>query len=62
MRRFRRCLHPALEGRGIKNKRFKKIADPFDLAVALDNAATVFFLWLDAPERQFLPRRSGHHL
>jgi len=37
---------------GIKNKRFKKIAAPYDLAVALDSVLDAFLLlWLDAPER-----------
>lgn len=37
---------------GIRSKRFKKVADPFHLAVALDNAIDAFLLmWLDTPER-----------
>jgi TetR/AcrR family transcriptional regulator len=37
--------------RGIKNERFKKIADPYHLAVALDSVLDAFLLlWLDAPE------------
>ncbi len=37
---------------GIKNKRFKKIADPYHLAVALDSVINAFLLlWLEAPER-----------
>lgn len=36
---------------GIKNKRFKGIADPFHLAVALDSTLDAFLLlWLDAPD------------
>jgi AcrR family transcriptional regulator len=35
---------------GIKNKRFRKIADPFRLAVALDSMIDTFLLfWSDAP-------------
>jgi len=38
--------------RGIKNNRFKNIADPYFLAAALDSVLdTSFLLWLDAPER-----------
>lgn len=38
--------------RGIKNNRFKDIADPYFLAAALDSVLdTSFLLWLDAPER-----------
>jgi AcrR family transcriptional regulator len=41
---------------GIKNKRFKKIADPFNLAVAFDSVIDAFLLlWLDAPERHPYP-------
>ena len=41
---------------GIKNKRFKKIADPYHLAVALDSVVNAFLLlWLDAPERHPYP-------
>jgi AcrR family transcriptional regulator len=41
---------------GIKNKRFKNIADPFHLAVALDSAIDAFLLlWLDAPENHSFP-------
>jgi len=42
--------------KGIKRKRFKKIADPFYLAVALDSALDAFLLlWIDAPERYAYP-------
>jgi len=42
--------------RGIKNKRFKKIAKPYYLAVALDSVIDAFLLlWLDAPERHPYP-------
>jgi len=41
---------------GIKNKRFKKIAGPYYLAVALDSVLDAFLLlWLDAPERHPFP-------
>jgi AcrR family transcriptional regulator len=41
---------------GIKKKRFKKIADPFYLAVAMDSFLDAFLLlWLDAPERHPYP-------
>ncbi|MFZ1983603.1 MAG: TetR/AcrR family transcriptional regulator [Desulfatitalea sp.] len=41
---------------GIKGQRFKKIADPFYLAVALDSAVNAFLsLWLDAPENHPFP-------
>jgi hypothetical protein len=41
---------------GMKRKRFKKIADPYYLAVALDSLTNAFlFLWLEAPERYPYP-------
>ena len=41
---------------GIKKKRFKKIADPYLLAVALDSITRTFlFLWLDSPDRHPYP-------
>jgi len=41
---------------GIENRRFKEIADPFHLAVALDSIIDAFLLlWLDAPERHVFP-------
>jgi AcrR family transcriptional regulator len=41
---------------GIQKNRFKRIADPFFLAVALDGITTAFlFLWLQAPERHPYP-------
>lgn len=41
---------------GIKNKKFKNIADPFALAVALDSSIDAFLmLWLDAPEHHAYP-------
>jgi len=46
----------AIFASGIKNKRFKKIAGPYHLAVALDSALDAFLLlWLDAPERNPFP-------
>jgi len=46
----------AIFEKGIENKRFKEIADPFDLAVALDSALDAFLLlWLDEPERHPYP-------
>ena len=41
---------------GIENKRFKNIADPFHLAVALDSTVNAFLLlWVEAPERHPFP-------
>ena len=41
---------------GIKNKRFKKVADPYHLAVALDSVNNAFLLLsLDAPEHHPYP-------
>jgi len=41
---------------GIKSKKFKRIADPFSLAVALDSAIDGFLLlWLDTPEQHPYP-------
>ena len=41
---------------GIQNKRFRKVADPYYLAVALDSAIDAsLLLWLDAPERHPYP-------
>ena len=41
---------------GIKNQRFKKIADPYYLAVALASVIDAsLLLWLDAPERHPYP-------
>jgi AcrR family transcriptional regulator len=41
---------------GIRSKRFKRVADPFHLAVALDNVIDAFLLlWLDMPERYPYP-------
>jgi len=42
--------------KGIKRKRFKKIADPYHLAVAIDSLSNAFlFLWLEAPHRHPYP-------
>ncbi|RLA87933.1 MAG: TetR/AcrR family transcriptional regulator [Deltaproteobacteria bacterium] len=42
--------------RGIQKNRFKKIADPYHLAVALDSLTNAFlFLWLEAPEQHPYP-------
>jgi TetR/AcrR family transcriptional regulator len=41
---------------GIQNQRFKKIADPYFLAAALDSIIDAsLLLWLDAPERHPYP-------
>jgi len=41
---------------GMEKKRFKKIADPYHLAVALDSLTNAFlFLWLEAPDRHPYP-------
>ena len=41
---------------GIENQRFKKIADPYYLAVALDSVIDAsLLLWLDAPESHPYP-------
>lgn len=46
----------AIFASGIKNQRFKKIADPYYLAVALASVVDAFLLlWLDAPERHPYP-------
>jgi len=41
---------------GMKRKRFRKIADPYSLAVALDSITNAFLLlWLEEPERHPFP-------
>jgi len=41
---------------GIRKKRFAKIADPYYLAVAIENLTNGFlFLWLEAPDRHPYP-------
>jgi AcrR family transcriptional regulator len=53
--RFLQTLASVFES-GIKRKRFKKIADPYHLAVALDSFTNAYlFLWLEAPERHPYP-------
>jgi len=52
---FMERLAPIFE-RGIKSRRFKHIADPYYLAVALDTIVDAsLLLWLDAPERHPYP-------
>jgi AcrR family transcriptional regulator len=53
--RFLELLASIFES-GIKRKRFMKIADPYDLAVAIDSISNAFLvLWLEAPERHPYP-------
>ena len=41
---------------GIKNKRFKKISDPYYLVIALESITNAFlFLWLEMPEKHPYP-------
>jgi hypothetical protein len=41
---------------GIRKKLFKKIFDPYHLAVAIDSLTNAFlFLWLEAPDRHPYP-------
>ncbi|MBW2118536.1 MAG: TetR/AcrR family transcriptional regulator [Deltaproteobacteria bacterium] len=41
---------------GMEKKRFKKIADPYHLALALDSLTNAFlFLWLEAPDQHPYP-------
>jgi TetR/AcrR family transcriptional regulator len=41
---------------GMKKKRFKKISDPYHLAVAIEGITSAFlFLWLEAPDRHPYP-------
>jgi len=52
---FLERLASIFEG-GIRNRRFKQIADPYYLAVALDSAVDAsLLLWLDAPQRHPYP-------
>ena len=57
--RYGRFLHTTLASvfeRGIQRKRFKKIAEPYQLAIALDSLCNAFLLlWLEAPERHPYP-------
>jgi len=42
---------------GMKTKRFRRIADPYSLAVALDSITNAFLLlWLEEPERHPYPQ------
>ncbi len=53
--RFLQTLASVFE-KGIKRKRFQRIADPTHLAVALNSITNAFlFLWLEAPERHPYP-------
>jgi len=53
--RFLQTLASVFE-RGIRRKRFKKIADPYHLAIALESLTnTLLFLWVEAPERHPFP-------
>jgi transcriptional regulator, TetR family len=53
--RFLHTLASVFES-GMKRRRFRKIAEPYHLAVALDNLCNAFlFLWLEAPERRLCP-------
>jgi TetR/AcrR family transcriptional regulator len=52
---FLRTLAAIFEG-GMKRKRFRKIADPYHLAVALDSlTSALLLLWLEAPDRHPYP-------
>ena len=53
--RFLRTLASIFES-GMRRKKFKRIADPYHLAVALDSLTNAFlFLWLEAPDRHPYP-------
>jgi len=53
--RFMQTLAAIFES-GMKKRRFKRIADPHHLAIALDSISNAFlFLWLDEPERHPYP-------
>lgn len=53
--RFLQTLATVFE-KGMKKKRFQRIADPTHLAVALNSITNAFlFLWLEAPERHPYP-------
>ncbi|MEW6441649.1 MAG: TetR/AcrR family transcriptional regulator [bacterium] len=52
---FQQTLASVFES-GMRRKRFRKIADPLHLAVALENLTNAFlFLWLEKPERHPYP-------
>ena len=53
--RFLQTLASVFE-RGMRRKCFKKIADPYHLAIALESLTNTFlFLWVEAPERHPFP-------
>jgi TetR/AcrR family transcriptional regulator len=53
--RFLQTLASVFE-RGMRRKRFKKIADPYHLAIALESLTNaLLFLWVEAPERHPFP-------
>ncbi|HID95604.1 MAG TPA: TetR/AcrR family transcriptional regulator [Candidatus Latescibacteria bacterium] len=53
--KFLRRLASVFES-GIRKRRFKRIADPYHLAVAIDSLVNAFlFLWLEAPDRHPYP-------
>ena len=53
--RFLQTLASVFE-RGMRRKCFKKIADPYHLAIALESLTYTFlFLWVEAPERHPFP-------
>jgi len=53
--RFLQTLASVFE-RGMRRKCFKKIADPYHLAIALESLTnTLLFLWVEAPERHPFP-------
>ncbi|MBM4284936.1 MAG: TetR/AcrR family transcriptional regulator [Deltaproteobacteria bacterium] len=57
-RRYYRILEQlaGVFARGMDNRRFRKIADPYFLAAALDSVIdTSLLLWLDDPRRHFFP-------
>lgn len=57
--RFLTLLASVFEG-GMKRKRFRNVADPYHLAVALDSVVNAFlFLWLTNPERHPCPEVPG---
>jgi AcrR family transcriptional regulator len=52
-KRYNQFLHSiaAVFASGIKNKRFQRIAEPYQLAIALDSLCNAaLFLWLEEPE------------
>ncbi|MBP2687316.1 MAG: transcriptional regulator, TetR family [Deltaproteobacteria bacterium] len=52
---FRQTLASVFES-GMKRKRFRKIADPYSLAVALESITNGFLvLWMEKPERHPYP-------